>query len=143
MRLFNLTGRVAIVTGANSGIGFGIAEGIMYAGRDYNGFASSEIYYVRFLSCVALHAMWAGAVSISIYRNQNRLLEADNGWMYCFLVMIYMFVPMVLHGLYDTLLKKDMEVGALLVAVFSFGWLVFQVERQRRAEPLGVATSMA
>ena len=44
-------------------------------------------------------------------------------------------VPMVLHGLYDTLLKKDMNVWALVVAVVSFGWLVVQIERARAAQP--------
>jgi hypothetical protein len=46
-----------LLWGMASGIGFGIAEGIMYSGRYYNGVAGADIHYVRFLSCVALHAI--------------------------------------------------------------------------------------
>jgi len=41
---------------------------------------------------------------------------------------------MVLHGLYDTLLKKDMFEIALAVAVISFGWLAWQIESRREVE---------
>jgi hypothetical protein len=40
-------------------------------------------------------------------------------------------VPMVLHGLYDTLLKKEMSAPALGVAAFSFLYLAFQISRLR------------
>ena len=43
--------------------------------------------------------------------------------------------PMVLHGAYDTLLKKVMNGWALLVAAVSFAWLAFQIETARRASP--------
>ena len=43
-------------------------------------------------------------------------------------------VPAVLHGLYDTLLKRDMCGYALLVALASFAWLVFLIERARSGE---------
>ena len=42
---------------------------------------------------------------------------------------------MVLHGLYDTLLKKDMNVWALVIALASFAWLAFQIERTRGDMP--------
>ena len=35
MNLFDLTGRVAIVTGGNGGIGLGMAEGIGGRGREW------------------------------------------------------------------------------------------------------------
>jgi hypothetical protein len=42
---------------------------------------------------------------------------------------------MVLHGLYDTLLKREMGVGALILALISFGCLIALVEHARRLEP--------
>ena len=47
---------------------------------------------------------------------------------------------MILHGLYDTLLKKDMNGGALIVAIVSFAWLACSIEWARwgeAAEPPG------
>jgi hypothetical protein len=44
-------------------------------------------------------------------------------------------IPTVLHGLYDTLLHKDLPLGALLVAALSFGWLVWLIESSRASAP--------
>jgi len=41
---------------------------------------------------------------------------------------------MLLHGLYDTCLKRDMNAAALLVAVASFGWLAFLASRLQGAD---------
>jgi hypothetical protein len=45
-------------------------------------------------------------------------------------------MPMVLHGLYDTLLKKDYSVGALVVAVVSFVYLAGLIEWSLRKKDL-------
>jgi len=44
-------------------------------------------------------------------------------------------IPMVLHGLYDTLLKREMNAWALVAAVASFAWLAFLVSRSRASDP--------
>jgi len=51
----------SVSMGVGVGAGFGIAEGIMYSSRYYNGLAGPGIYFVRFISCVALHALWSGS----------------------------------------------------------------------------------
>lgn len=129
-----------LLWGLASGFGFGIAEGIMYSGRYYNGIEGLDMYLVRFISCVTLHAMWAGAAGIMVYRRQGDLLGAGDNWTYCGRVVLIVLVPMTLHGLYDTLLKKDLDALALVVAVASFAWLAFQIERQQKQEPLAIAS---
>lgn len=49
-------------------------------------------------------------------------------------LVVIVGVPMVLHGLYDTLLKKEMQAGALAVAVCSFLFLAFQISRLHGAD---------
>jgi len=41
---------------------------------------------------------------------------------------------MVLHGLYDTLLKKEMGGLALVAALASVGWMAFQFELMVRKD---------
>ena len=127
--------RNACVWGMASGLGFGIAEGIMYSGTQYNGVASGSIYAVRFLSCVALHAIWAGSVGITLFNRQAILNAADTWYNYLLQVVLTISIAMTLHGLYDTLSKKDMEPWALAVAAASFCWLAFQIEMMRRGDP--------
>jgi RsiW-degrading membrane proteinase PrsW (M82 family) len=115
--------RGACMWGLASGIGFGIAEGIMYSSEHYNGFCVASIYLVRFVSCVGLHAIWGASAAIMVWRRREWLQsDSERGELAVSLLYI-LAVPMVLHGLYDTMLKKDMQGMALLVAVASFVWL--------------------
>ena len=127
--------RAACLWGFASGVGFGVAEGIMYSSRYYNGMTGGDIYVVRFVSCVALHAVWSGSVGIFLWKHQSLLDEAEAFFGFLVNAAVIVSAPMLLHGAYDTLLKKDMNGWALLVAVVSFAWLAYQIETARRKAP--------
>ncbi len=134
-RFASMGWRGACLWGLASGIGFGVSEGIMYSADSYNGIAGPGIYVVRFVSCVALHAMWAGSVGIVIARTVDSYESVQDGVGFGLYALRVLAVPMALHGFYDTLLKKDMNVWALLVALASFGWFALQIERARGDMP--------
>ena len=126
--------RGAYLWGLASGAGFGLAEAVLYAGGYYNGISGAGVYFVRNISCVALHALWTGSAAITIYRRQHWFQEEKRWYDWVVRSIAVVAVPMVLHGLYDTLLKKEMNALALVVAVASFGWLAFQISRLRGAD---------
>jgi RsiW-degrading membrane proteinase PrsW (M82 family) len=129
--------RRACLWGLASGAGFGVSEGIMYSSSYYNGIAPLESYVVRFVSCVALHAMWSGAVGVLVWKLQ-KTIRGNIGWgRYGLAVLRLVAVPMVLHGLYDTILKKDLDELALIVGLLSFGWFAWQIEGAREFEQKG------
>jgi RsiW-degrading membrane proteinase PrsW (M82 family) len=128
--------RSACLWGLASGMGFGIAEGIMYSAQMYNGFAPASTYIIRFMSCVALHAIWAGSVGITMFNRQKIIHAAENWYNLLFELVLTISIAMTLHGLYDTLLKKDQDALAFGVAVISFGWFAYQVESMRRTDPI-------
>ncbi len=123
--------RGAFVWGLASGAAFGIAEGVLYAGTNYNGVRGPEIYLVRFLSCVALHGVWTGSVAITLHHRQETIQNLGRWYDYILPLLIIVAVPVVLHGLYDTLLKKEMNLFALGVALLSFGYLAYQIRLER------------
>jgi RsiW-degrading membrane proteinase PrsW (M82 family) len=120
--------RTACLWGLASGVGFGVAEGIMYSGRYYNGIEGGEAYVVRFVSCVALHAVWAAAVAICLYKFRSNVAGAEHPAAVLFTIVVIALPSIILHGLYDTLLKKDYQAYALVVALISFVYLVFLIE---------------
>jgi RsiW-degrading membrane proteinase PrsW (M82 family) len=124
-----LSWRGAFLWGLASGAGFGIAEGVLYSRDFYNGVADIDVYLVRFISCVALHAVWAGCVGITIQQQKGWLDAAESWFGYVLRVVAVLAVPMVLHGLYDTLLKKEMDGWALAVALASFAYLAVLISR--------------
>jgi RsiW-degrading membrane proteinase PrsW (M82 family) len=130
----NMGWRGAAVWGLASGVGFGVAEGIMYSTRYYNGISPIDMYVVRFVSCVALHAIWSASVGITMWRRQETI-QGDIDWTsYCLAILQILAVPMILHGLYDTLLKKELELWALAAGAASVAWFVLQVEMARGSD---------
>jgi RsiW-degrading membrane proteinase PrsW (M82 family) len=120
--------------GLASGAGFGIAEGLMYSSDFYNGIETGEIYIVRFVSCVALHAIWSASVGIMLFKGQDQLQAANDWTEWVWPITRVLLAPMILHGLYDTLLKKELYEFALAVAVISFAWMAWQIETLREQE---------
>jgi RsiW-degrading membrane proteinase PrsW (M82 family) len=126
------TWRGACLWGLASGVGFGVAEGVMYSGRYYNGMLGGDIYLVRFASCVALHAVWSASVAIMLYMHRDKIANAANTTALVALGLLYAGVPMLMHGLYDTLLKKDHSLIALGIALASFAYLAGLIEWSMR-----------
>jgi RsiW-degrading membrane proteinase PrsW (M82 family) len=134
----------AVLWGLASGIGFGVSEGITYSADQYNGIHTGEIYVVRFVSCVALHAIWNGFSSVLLWKWQNDIQAVDRWFEWFIPVFKIAGVSMVLHALYDTALKKDYELVALLTAMVSFAAFFWLYERVKKDEPaLSGAGSLA
>jgi RsiW-degrading membrane proteinase PrsW (M82 family) len=137
--LFFLSGRSmdwrrACLWGLASGLGFGISEAISYAGN-YNGIATGQLYLVRFVSCVALHAILAASAAMVIAERQTELKGVkDLRGLRWFLVRA-LAAPMLLHGFYDTLLTHDQQELALLTAIGAFVWFASEVERLEQKAP--------
>ena len=124
--------KTACVVGLISGVGFGVSEGITYSSDFYNGISSGQIYVVRFVSCVALHAVWSGSAAIFIFRHHGQMHEQESAWGVALVWVMLVSIPMLLHGLYDTLLKKDHSGWALAAALVSFAWFAWQIEKARQ-----------
>jgi RsiW-degrading membrane proteinase PrsW (M82 family) len=127
--------RGACVWGLASGVGFGVCEGVMYSSDYYNGLSTGDIYVIRFASCVGLHAIWSASVGIALHRRQITIQNVGNWYEMSLPLIAILGVPMVMHGLYDTLLKQDYELWACGIAAISFAWLIFMIERARKEFP--------
>lgn len=81
---------------------------------------------VRFGSCLSLHAVWSGNIALIMYCNHD-FLDTDD-WIKFLAGMAYdQSIAMVLHGLYDTLLKHNLDGVALLIGIGSYCWLTYLV----------------
>ncbi|MFN8390411.1 MAG: PrsW family glutamic-type intramembrane protease [Bdellovibrionota bacterium] len=127
--------RTAMVWGMASGVGFGVAEGLIYAGQYYNGIMPGEVYFVRFLTCVGLHSVWAGSSGIAIFRNRKPLfIDHHEPLRIASTLVPLLAVPTFLHGLYDTVLKKEFDFATLPVALAALAWLVYQMSLAEKLE---------
>jgi len=143
-RTASLDVRGAVVWGLATGIGFGVSEGISYCSSFYNGISGGGMYVVRFSSCVALHAVWSATAAILIWRRQDSLQGLDKWYHWIPPVFATLWISMILHGFYDTCLKKDQGIAALGSAILSFALFFWMYDRACREErSAGTATALA
>ncbi|HVE39590.1 MAG TPA: PrsW family glutamic-type intramembrane protease [Planctomycetota bacterium] len=126
--------RGAVVWGLATGIGFGVSEGISYCSSFYNGVSGGGMYVVRFSSCVALHAAWSATAAILIWKRRESLLGLERWYHWILPVFATLWISMILHGFYDTCLKKDHGIAALGSAVLSFALFFWMYDRACREE---------
>jgi len=112
--------RGAVAWGLAMGVGFGVSEGIHYSGQYYNGLSGGEAYGVRFVSCVALHAVWSGTASLFLWSTRGEFEEPEHWYGMITPLVLAVGPSMALHGLYDTLLKRDLPLLACGVAAASY-----------------------
>ena len=88
----------------------------------------ADIYVVRFVSCVALHAIWSASVAVFIYQQREMVESAVSPWEWLNAAFTVVIVSTFLHGLYDTMMKKQYVIGAIVVGFVSLGVLALQIE---------------
>ncbi|HEV2946388.1 MAG TPA: PrsW family glutamic-type intramembrane protease [Gemmataceae bacterium] len=130
----SITWRTAVMWGLASGVGFGVNEGILYSETFYNGITPAMQYVVRFVSCVALHAIWSASAGLSLYFTQPLLNQFSEWYEKAVVMLRVLIVVMFLHGLFDALLTRELRAPALLVAAASIAWLGWQIESARKQE---------
>jgi len=125
-----------LLVGLASGVGFGVAEGIMYSSQFYNGIYGWDVYWVRFVTCVALHSTWTGIVALILWpfhveeTTKNEEEKPDTAF-YMFILVIF---SAILHGLYDTLLKKGEDFLAFVVAIATFVVFYYLLSKMYKKE---------
>jgi len=112
--------RQVCLIGLASGVGFGLAKGIVQSSAYDNGIQEIWIPLIRFTSSVTLHAIWSGGVALLMFRHRDRLEFSMAAVLYylgfCWLA------AMCLHGVYDTLLNQGRGLWAILPALVSWAW---------------------
>jgi len=115
-----MSARRLLFVAASSGLGFGIAEGLFYSFTMYQPMeAPLGLYFVRFASCVALHAIWTTASAYILYLSSQGL----NDWTMfscgdgligsLFAISLVCAVSAVAHAVYNTV----PPLGLLLTVV--------------------------
>ncbi len=134
-RTGTLDARGAVVWGLATGIGFGVSEGVSYSSDFYNGLEPPGIYVVRFISCVGLHAVWSATSAVFLWRLRDSIRDSAAWYGWIPAAALSLGPSVALHGLYDTLLKKEMSAMALGCAFASFALFFWLYDRAVRREP--------
>lgn len=119
LAIFGVSMRFKLIAAFALGAGFGLAESILYSERFYNGNAPLLTYIMRFVSLVALHAMFTtiacGGLALASKMPGLRTAAAmGQGVEWVGLIAVVGLIPaVVLHGIYDATVTMPSPVYAL------------------------------
>lgn len=128
--------RDVLIVGLISGAAFGVAEGIVYSERHYNGAASLLTYLMRFVSCVGSHAAYAGIAALIVERRRVAIFQSESVLVVIVMLLVHISPVMLIHGLYDALAFSDLlgwAVVADVAALIILSLLVTRADSQDRA----------
>jgi RsiW-degrading membrane proteinase PrsW (M82 family) len=105
-----------------AGVGFGVAEGLIYSANKYNGQADLSIYVVRFGSLVLLHGMLSAVTADLLFD----LRRSGDLWADAGKFLLRLAPTALVHGLYDLAVTYDRNIPAwlLLMIVLNRFWAV-------------------
>lgn len=109
-----------LFTGAMSGLGFGIVEGVLYHSQVYHPLEMPlSIYLLRFFSVAMLHGCWTVISAACFYHfTENPDDKSHNPptdiFEYTFLILISVIASMSLHSLYNVLISRYLFLGLLM-----------------------------
>ncbi|HQP33957.1 MAG TPA: hypothetical protein PLI95_02215 [Polyangiaceae bacterium] len=121
----------ALAVGLGSGIGLGIAQSLVYAPSHLHGLLGFDAYAVRFVTSTALHGVWAGIAALAVAGEGGPLSAAEGGLARFGAPLRVVLGVVALHALYDTMERRGMVAGSLLIAVVSFGWFAWKADSSR------------
>ena len=130
----NSTGAKRVLGGWRAGPGLALPRGLCTGAVLQRQFVSRNLW-IRFLSCVGLHAIWAAAVGLMIWRQRDSVQDDWDFVSMTKLLSVVLLPSIFLHSLYDAALKyeeTEFRLLALAAALISFGMLAFLLERCRR-----------
>ncbi len=121
----------ALAVGLSSGIGLGIAQSLVYAPSHLHGLHGFGSYAVRFVTSTALHGVWAGIAASAIAGGGEPLSASVRGLARFAAPLRVVLGVVALHALYDTMERRGMVAGSMLIAVVSFGWFAWKADTSR------------
>lgn len=105
--------QVRAAMGFMAGIGFGVAEAILYSYRQYAGTSDWTIYFGRYVFCVGFHGVMS---SVAVLLLPEDWWDFDRLW-----VSVLRLLPIAfLHGAYDAFLQRGLTGWAWCAAVATF-----------------------
>jgi hypothetical protein len=127
----DLSWRGAAAMGMGAGAAFGVVEAVMYCMHHLNGIEPAAAYQAVFASSVAVHGCCGAAAALALHARQDVLQTHGAGAAWALHVLRLLAAPVVLQGMYDTLLKRGMHGGALLAGAGALAWFAWHLESSR------------
>lgn len=106
-----------------SGAGFGVAEGIAYSERIYNGSEGLWMYLARFITLVMLHAVWASLAGVCLScrsKTEDTLKRLG-------IVLLHLLPVAAAHGIYNVFVTYELNLLGLATAACAV-WVFFDFD---------------
>lgn len=82
------------------------------------------LYSTRFISCVGLHAVWSAIAGMLTWTFRDSVREGMPEGQSWICTAVTLTAPILLHGFFETFLKKGYLQYALLTGLISFAVLL-------------------